>query len=82
MAEINKEQNVKKFLKIALIGIAVFILAVALILGFTGQFNSRVDAIASVADKNCQFIVLGDSSRAICSDGTQYKVELIATPLP
>lgn len=75
-------KDVKKFVKITLISVAGFILLVLLVLGMTGQLSPKTEPIVSITNKTCQFVVMGNTSRAICTDGSQYKVELLVNPLP
>jgi hypothetical protein len=80
--EVNEKGSIKKFIKTAILCIAVFALLVLIVLGATGKLNPVTEPIVFITDKTCQFVVMGDTSRAICSDGSQYKVELLVNPLP
>jgi hypothetical protein len=73
----------RKIVKTILIAttVIVFLLIMA-ILAITGDLFPKTEPIVSINDKSCQFVVMGDTSRAICSDGSQYKVELLVNPLP
>jgi hypothetical protein len=89
MAETKEVQKVpKKFsLRTILIGVAVFMLLALVLLTATGSFASpKTDPLGQfVTQKSCSFLVMGDISKEVCTDGTVYDVKQIgeaATPLP
>ena len=79
--EITDAQEGRKNLKWLIIAGAVVVLIV--VIGIVNLIPARADPMAQfVTQKNCSFLVMGDISRAVCTDGTAYEVKQIGSPLP